>query len=366
MKTQHPPLQPPSIAITGVGLACCYGNHPAALLGGVGTRLSYRRAVPNLQVPGPNNRPQQAFWAPIQEYPTEELNSEIRLHLLQEDALLQLCAFLPKDSTGTRLLLIVLQPDPGISCAGSQDEAGYVTGLQSIHPALQSATIRIAAVTDGATVVLQQAVAEAQQGLWDRVIFGAADSLIDRNTLLQLASQNRCCTFHNPDRLLAGEGAAYLLLEPGSLQKTGIAWIRGLTQDMEPNVGYAASRRTPVLGEVAEAAMNQADQEPGQLNSIVVGHSQDEAGILEWHQAERHLWKKDGFMPEHIEEWNPQLFLGYLGAATLPLALVLGCARFAFNFPSAASVLVCEAGLSPPRGAICLRPPQTDSPGRKT
>jgi hypothetical protein len=37
------------------------------------------------------------------------------------------------------------------------------------------------------------------------------------------------------------------------------------------------------------------------------------------------------------------------------LSLVIGCARFEFNFPPAERILVCEVGQAEPRGAVFLK-----------
>jgi 3-oxoacyl-[acyl-carrier-protein] synthase-1 len=56
-----------------------------------------------------------------------------------------------------------------------------------------------------------------------------------------------------------------------------------------------------------------------------------------------------------MEALFPQASIGGTGAATLPLALVIGCARLEFIFPPAERVLVCEVGQGEPRGAVLLK-----------
>jgi 3-oxoacyl-[acyl-carrier-protein] synthase-1 len=65
-----------------------------------------------------------------------------------------------------------------------------------------------------------------------------------------------------------------------------------------------------------------------------------------------------------MEELSPQSAIGDTGAAALPLALVIGCARFEFNFPSVERVLVCEGDQGTARGAVLLKkePSATLSP----
>jgi 3-oxoacyl-[acyl-carrier-protein] synthase-1 len=69
----------------------------------------------------------------------------------------------------------------------------------------------------------------------------------------------------------------------------------------------------------------------------------------------RKLWTKPEDANPEMEELFPQASIGDTGAATLPLALVIGCARFEFNFPPAERVLVCEVGQGAPRGAVLLK-----------
>jgi 3-oxoacyl-[acyl-carrier-protein] synthase-1 len=49
----------------------------------------------------------------------------------------------------------------------------------------------------------------------------------------------------------------------------------------------------------------------------------------------RKLWTKPEDANPEMEELLPQASIGDTGAATLPLALVIGCARFEFNYPPA-------------------------------
>jgi 3-oxoacyl-[acyl-carrier-protein] synthase-1 len=60
------------------------------------------------------------------------------------------------------------------------------------------------------------------------------------------------------------------------------------------------------------------------------------------------------------EELFTGISLGEVGAATIPISLVLGCARFDFNYPQVKNCLIMEANEFLHRGAILLENPTID------
>jgi 3-oxoacyl-[acyl-carrier-protein] synthase-1 len=345
-----------AVSITGTGMYAATGDLDAALWGAIATRLSSGRPVAGLSVPAADQGVEQPYFAPIAALPGE-LKSAIRTPIMAQEALLRASAFLPNDRLGLRILILTLLPasSPERPNAGNLDREELAAALRDTHPALAMAEVRFATADTGATSHLAQGIEELQAGQWDAVLFGGADSLTDRGTILALAAQGRCCSDRNPEGSLPGEGAAYLLLEKHDETRPPLAVIAGLGHAREENPGKAANCRMTALAASIEQALGQAQCKPSQVETLVLPMGKDVPATLEWHQVRRKLWTKPEDANPEMEELLPQASIGDTGAATLPLALVIGCARFEFNFPPAERVLVCEVGQGAPRGAVLLK-----------
>jgi 3-oxoacyl-[acyl-carrier-protein] synthase-1 len=113
-----------------------------------------------------------------------------------------------------------------------------------------------------------------------------------------------------------------------------------------------------------EQVLGQAHCKPSQVETLVVPMAKDVPTALEWHQVQRKHWSKPEEANPEMKELNPQSAIGETGAAALPLALVIGCARFEFNFPPAERILVCEVGRGEQRGAVVLKKSPTETEGK--
>lgn len=346
-------------SITAVGIYASSGDLDAALWGGIATRLFAGRAVPGLSVPVGGSHTAQPYYAPISALP-DEMEAELRITTMAGKALSQACSALPKSRSGLRLLVMTLlpAPSPERSDIGSLDRDELTAYFREIHPAVARAEIRFAEDDDGATFHLSQCLEELHHGPWDAILFGGADSLIDRETIQAFVARKSCCTDRHPEGTLLGEGAAYLLLEKHSEPPRARGIITGLGHAREPNHRQAHLKPMTALTASIEQALARAQCPASQVETIVLPMENDIPTALEWHQVEGKLWRKPGPDADiDIEELNPQATIGYTGAAALPLALATGCARFAFNFPPAERNLVCEIGRGQSRGAVFLKSP---------
>lgn len=356
MNQPAPPRQAFTVSITGTGVFAAIGDLDAALWGAIATRQSSGRPVSGLTVPAADQGMEQPYFAPIAALP-EQLKSAVRISIMAQEALTRASAFLPEDRIGLRILILNLLPtsSPERPNAGNLDREELAASLRETHPALAMAEVRFETAATGATSHLAQGIEELREGQWDAVLFGGADSLTDRGVIRALAAQGRCRTDRHPEGLLPGEGAAYLLLERQEADRPARALITGLGHALEKNPGKAANCRMTALAESIEQALAQAQYEPSQIETLVLPMGKDVSAALEWHQVQRKLWSKPGDIHPGQEELFLQNSIGHTGAAALPLALVIGCARFEFNFPPAERVLVCEAGQGIARGAVCLK-----------
>ncbi len=352
--TPSPPISP--VAITGIGLYAATGTSSTALWGAVASNLSCSRPVSGLNVPAADQKVEQPYFAPITALPAQ-LKSSSRIPVMAQEALFRACTALPEDRIGLRILLLTLLPasSPERPNAGNLDREELAATLSETHPALAMAEVRFATADEGATSHLARCIVELHQGQWDALLFGGADSLTDRGTVLALAANGHCRTDKHPEGTLPGEGAAYLLLEKQETDRPCRALIAGLGHALEENAGKAANCRMTALTESIEQALDQAQHSPTQVETIVLPMANDPPATLEWHQVKRKLWAETDDSNHQMEELLPQATIGDTGAAELPLALALGCERFDFNTPSVERLLVCEVGQGAPRGAVFLK-----------
>jgi 3-oxoacyl-[acyl-carrier-protein] synthase-1 len=316
--------------------------------------------VTGLSIPVGRQHVAQPYFAPIAALP-EEMGEEIRITIMAREALAQACSYLPEDRDSLRLLVLTLLPASSAERpnAGNLDRNDLAGHLRETHPTLALAEIRFVETDNGATFQLAQCSEELHQGQWDAVLFGGVDSLIDRETIQLLAVRGICCTDRYPEGTLPGEGAAYLLLEKPDGTTPARAVIAGLGHALEPNHRQGHNRPMTALAASIEQALGQAKCTPSQVETLVLPMGNDVLSALEWHQVNCKFWAKPGEDSDfEMEELTPHFSIGDTGAATLPLALVIGCARFEFNFPSADRILVCEVGHGAPRGAVFLKKPK--------
>ena len=336
-----------ALVISAVAVNTAYGDHPAALFGGIATRLSCREKVPGLKISTPEQVTETPYCAASPELPPE-LPPELRLQLLCQGALEQLPP-LPTDLSDT---LIVNQLP---SCAALRNFDFFTASLSASLPQSHSATLRQQAASTSNTSLLEHSLGEFRHGPWQRLIFGSTDCRIDSNAVLEALQQYNCCSDLNPDRCLLGEGAAYLMIEKVSQPAAGQIVIAGLAEQEEPNNGLAASKPTSALASSITTCLSQRGIALEEITCLITGYVPDMVGTLEWHQTERKLWPNTGRRPCTIEELNPHLGTGDCGSANLALALALACARFEFRVEPVTTVLICDISDQPWRGAVCLQ-----------
>ncbi len=340
------PQQPEQLVISAAAVNGVYGNHPAALLGGISTRLNCRNKVPNLQVNGPDQTVETAYWAASEELPAE-IPADLRLRLLCQGALETLRA--PTKPAAT--LIVNLLPEETFL----HDELLFRNSLISVFPDCEATSLRQYVVDQSATAILAQVLDDFRQGPWQQMIFGSSDCLIAPTTLLNAMQNRTCCSDQNPDRRLLGEGAAYLLIDKVTKVTAGQIVISGLAHQEEPNHGQAATKTTSALANCIQTSLNNSGLNSSQLEGIISGYVPNLPGALEWHQTERILWPETSRRPATVEELNPQLGCGDCGSAALPLALALAYSRFSFTYIPVTTLMVCSISPQPYRGAICLQ-----------
>jgi 3-oxoacyl-[acyl-carrier-protein] synthase-1 len=298
----------------------------------------------------------QPYSAPIAALPAE-MSADIRIPFMAGQALTQACAYLPSNPDSRRILVMTLVPAPSSARprAGSLDQPALAEALRSTHPSLATAEIRFAQADTGAAAHLATCLEQLNQGQWDAVLFGGVDSLTDSITIQALAAQGSCRTDFYPEGTLPGEGAAYLVLQKPDKAVPAMAVIAGLGHGREENHGNAADCQMTALAAAIEEALGQGQCNPARVETVVLPMGSGVPAALEWHQVRRKLWLTPEDINPGMEELSPQSAIGDTGAAALPLALVIGCARFEFDFSPVQSILACEGHQGPARGAVLLK-----------
>ncbi len=357
----------PESLITGIGLSCIAGDRPFALLGAVSAGLSGHRPDPVLQVPVPGQKEEQPIMsAAIADLEGIDHPAE-RMEILASQALAQAVESLPEDIDPEKILVVTLLPGQDTARGAVTRHDQLETTLRDQLPPLHSAIFRFVDMASGPTQQLLEVCIELAAGTWQAVLFGGVDSLVDTVSCTDMALAGRIMTAGSTEGQVPGEGAAYLLLQPGVAKTPGpLARISGAFQTAEPNTGQADSQKMTGLAHAMEQVLGQGNLTANALSGVILPFGAETAGSFEWHQTSLKLWPPGPTAtPEETqqladqenqrEEMQLHVALGETGAATLPLSLALACARFEFAHPAVNHLLVCDAGDAPWRGAVLLQ-----------
>ncbi len=344
------------IALRGIGLTCKAGDQSFALFGAVATHLTNCTPHNHFSGKGENGEGIRLLLASIPELEGCQTPQE-RITSLAESALKQALSFLPQDMAGEKILVLTLLPEVETDRGASLNHELLQSALQGQDDNLTTACFRFASPDQGAVLQLEKACAELAGGKWQYVIFGGADSLVDIVTCASLIQTKSAMLREDAGGVILGEGAAYLLLEKcdPSNPPTGCPIIGAMTSCEEPYAGKAEDHQMTGLTTALRNILTTANLSAPALQSIVLpldGNIDDE---LEWHQTVENNWSRRENIPRKFEELRPYISLGKTGAATIPLALVLGAARFDFRFPSVDNIVVVESSQHSHRGTVYLK-----------
>ncbi|VAW98083.1 hypothetical protein MNBD_GAMMA22-1166 [hydrothermal vent metagenome] len=371
------------LVITSYGLESVAGNQDFALFGAVAARLSCAAEDANHVVASPSGKGfDAALTAAMPKFsvfgPTD------RLQLSLEGAISHAAEFLlnSKLEQKKHLILIVL---PAERC-NFIDKKEWQKSIQAELE--QFSDLHFSFLKSDANVVkhLQIVSEKLNSNEFNSVLFAASDSLLDQLTIDILNEQKRLCSAALSDGLIPGEAAACVViqkmdakLDPRSQHVRAI--IKGLAHVDEPNTGKADKKSLAGLGLAIKLASENAGQHPDNIDCVVRTGVTERRSAMEWLQTTNTVWPNT--LPEQLrvayqigeldeppklkprkmpEELDVSLALGEIGAASIPLGLVLACARFDFQYPSVNNCLVFEANDNPFRGAIFLDNPNAGYP----
>lgn len=354
----------PQTHIRALGLVCAAGDQPFALLGAVGTSLSAATPHPVLTIVDSAGEESPALFAPAPGL-DHLAGREERIAALAAAALGSVLEQWVGCLDVKKVLALTLLPPT------EEDEVGELEMLlRNELPILAPATLRFAQGAEAALSALRSVCGDLAAGTWEAVIFGGADSLVNADSCCALLQQGRLLGASSAEGVFPGEAAAYLVLQadrPGDKTVSSHASITAIEQAPEPHAGQAGDKQMTGLAHAIEGASKQAGIGFDEVEELILTLSTESSSELEWHQTLMRLRPPAAPGRKENSPWDPQPLrlhptLGELGAATLPVALALACARFEFEHPAMPSLLVCDGSAPMLRGAVCLQAPPVAPP----
>ena len=378
------------VVITGLGLACHAGDETYALISSVlgqmsGVQISEEHKVKS-NASGANV---QTRMAPVEDI--YDIRAYVRMHLLSAAALAKIEDQLSGNVDTDKLLIIcVVNPDL-ITHNGKVDSIPLQKYLIEEVQGLESATFRILANNTSSSLnTLRACIAELNEGKWQAVIFGGADSLISIDACLKLNKEERLNTIEKTEGVVPGEAAAFFLLqnkdEADKHAMPILAYLRGVGVAAEPNARNADLEATEGLSNAIGQALTQAGIEASNIQGVVHNLGAETIQSLEWYQTTQAIWPRKVSEQQRIAVQNgeieqaeipddpipqtllPYMTMGEVGAASLPMQLATALAWMEYDawqarmgFPVRENILICDTPDAPERGALIMSTKLTEA-----
>ena len=229
----------------------------------------------------------------------------------------------------------------------------------AIKPSAVDAVVRGSASLG---VAIGALIAELDRGVVDAVLIGGVHSDYDPERIKALSQAGRLFTPDRLDSLIPGESAAFALLMTEEaaarheLQPLALvhAWGEGVSA-CRPDNDESAFGSTGLVTSVRQAAvpMTEGQLQCGwvlcDLTFETMGHHELQAMMTRTHK----LWCE----PQVLEA--PAQRLGYLGAAAMPLSMVLAAEAWRAGFAPHERAMCCAGSDDGQRAAVLLSAPTT-------
>ncbi len=378
-----PAPSPAPIAITGLGLACQAGDQPFELITSIlgqinGVRLSNAFKFQ----PADSSEVALPRMAPVVKL--GELPDRDRMYKLMTDAISNTTEKVPLGINAENLLLVIMVNPELITRFGKVDTQHLQSFVSKQVPRLETATFRILLnAIASSTSALLTALAELNEGKWQAIVFGGADSLISIYTCQDLYQNNRLNVVGKREGIVPGEAAAFVVLQSketaASNAAPALGYLRGLGVAAEPHARDADIEATEGLSSAITQALAQTGLTATDIQGIVHGLGAETVQALEWHQTTRQIWprrvseqQRMSVQMGEIEQADipddpipkivlPYMTMGYVGAAALPMQLATALAWIEYDasqarwgFPIRKHLLVCDTPDAPERGAVII------------
>ena len=320
--------------------------------------------------------------APVVEF--GEMPTLERLYELTSIALAKAAAQLPANVKPESVLIVITVAPQFIMHLLKIDPQYLQRYLLEKIPRLDTASFRILTNdTNSITNVLCTAVAEMNEGKWQAIIFGGADSLISMDKCLELDAATRLNTVGKREGLVPGEAAAFVVLqstESAVKNKTpALAYLRGVGIAAEPNARNADIEATEGLSSAINQALAQAGITATDIQGIVHNLGAETVQSLEWHHTTQAIWPRRVSEQQRLAVQNgeieqadipddpipdiecPYQTMGEVGAAALPMQLATALAWIKYDghqakwgFPVRNHLLLCDTPDAAERGALII------------
>lgn len=375
---------PTSIAITGLGIACHAGDQPYELISSIIGQVGGVQLSEEYQFKSSKGTDVVPRMAPIETF--GDMADRERMRQLAATALADAAAQLSVN-VKPESVLIVVSVNPELLIRYKKIDTQHLQNhLAENTPRLSSATYRILPNNTGLNSgALRTVIAELNEGKWQAVIFGGADSLISIFTCQDLHDAGRLNAVGKSAGIVPGEGAAFVVLQSkdAAAKNTtpALGYLNGLGVAPEPLARDADLEATEGLSTAINQALSQAGITATDIQGIVHGLGAETVHAFEWYQTTQKIWprrvdeqQRAAVQLGEIEQADipddpipkiilPHLTMGEVGAATLPMRIATALAWIEFDahqarwdFPTRKHLLVCDTSDAPERGAIIVSP----------
>lgn len=370
------------LAITGLGVACHAGDQPYALISSVLGQMSAGQLSDKHKI----KQNDGSYAVPRMAY-VEEMADEKdrdRMYALATVALKNVLAQLSANVSLDKTLVLLITETSLITRFKKIDTLHFKNYLTEKNSNLSSSVFRILqndAISSASAV--RTAIAELNEGKWQAIIFGGADSLVSIYKCMDLLSEDRLNIVGKTEGIVPGEAAAFVILqvqEEAAKNSTPVlAYLRGLGVAAEPNARESDLAATEGLPSAINQALTQAGMAATDIQGIVHNLGAETVQALEWYQTTQTIWPRrvdeqqrmavqlgEIDQPEIPDDPIPKIVLPYMtmgevGAASLPIHLATALAWLEYaadqarwGFPQRYHLLVCETPDVAERGALII------------
>ncbi len=351
--------------VTGIGLACAAGTHPAALYASAEAGMMSLARDPELALADAGGDPLPLYTAPV--LPADDGGVPARVETLAASALAALARHFPPPEPAAAVHLVL--PSRDTARGEGIDEARLARALRraAALPATVPVTCHYGEPLDR--------VLPAPPGD-GTVLLGAADSVLDLEAAAALLDAGRLRVYRDENGLGLGEAGVFVALGPEGAP--GPVRLAGWGGAGEPHAGAAGTRVLEGTVAAASAALAAAGLEAEAVEVVIHDLSLAPGDVLEWAQAAARLWPRRlderrrlavqageadpplAPLPGGPEELGAAATGGDAGAASALRGLALAWGRLVHGLEPAAVALVVDAACAGRRVALVLEhePPQ--------
>lgn len=257
-------------------------------------------------------------------------------------------------------LLLCLAGKPaerGAPAPGAVIAARVQTRLREILPGLPTELSARGAAS--AAFALPAVLGELATRQIDAVLLGGVHSDYDPDTIGALDAAGRIFSPENLDALIPGEAAAFVLLTRDDVaRRLGLApqaRLRATGSALEratPSNDASAFEAQGLTAAVREATDDLAEGE--RVGWSITDHTFEMRRLYEWQAMQTRTHQRWG---EPLQIDSPAQRIGHLGAAALPLSIVLACEAWRRGYAPAPLALAFAGSDAGERGALLLAAP---------